>query len=171
MRGDDPVLPASATTPSTCLLCSDIKWLKACRSYTMWLVLNWVGLRRAELAALKTHDVDLEARIIQVVNSQEHRGRLIQIRPRLAPTLRWSVQDIRPLSRMATGCPVAMWHWLIVPQTPRSALQHWPFCLGRSVNSERSGRFRSSTRRRLTSPRAWASVDRRRPWMKLREAS
>ena len=109
----------------------DIKWLKACRSYTMWLVLNWVGLRRAELAALKTHDVDLEARIIQVVNSKGHRGRLVQIRPRLAPTLRWSVQDIRPWSRMATGCPAAIWHWLIVPQTPRSALQHWPlwpFC-------------------------------------------
>jgi len=40
---------------------SDIKWLQACRSYTMWLMLNWAGLRRAELAALTTQDVDLEA--------------------------------------------------------------------------------------------------------------
>ena len=75
---------------------SDIKWLQACRSYTMWVVLNWAGLRRAELAALSTQDVDLEAGIIQVVDGKGHRGRLVQIQPRLAPTLRWFVQEIRP---------------------------------------------------------------------------
>ena len=75
---------------------SDIKWLQACRSYTMWLVLNWAGLRRAELAALRTHDVDLEAGIVQVVDGKGHRGRLVQIQPRLASTLRWFVQEIRP---------------------------------------------------------------------------
>jgi site-specific recombinase XerD len=75
---------------------SDIKWLQACRSYTMWLVLNWAGLRRAELAALNTQDVDLEAGIIQVVDGKGHRGRHVQIQPRLAPTLRWFVQEIRP---------------------------------------------------------------------------
>jgi site-specific recombinase XerD len=75
---------------------SDIKWLQACRSFTMWLVLNWAGLRRAELAALSTHEVDLEAGIIQVVDGKGHRGRLDQIQPRLALTLRWFVQEIRP---------------------------------------------------------------------------
>jgi site-specific recombinase XerD len=75
---------------------SDIKWLQACRSYTMCLVLNWAGLRRAELAALSNQDVDLEAGIIQVVDGKGHRGRLVQIQPRLAPTLRWFVQEIRP---------------------------------------------------------------------------
>ena len=49
---------------------SDIKWLQACRSYTMWLMLNWAGLRRAELAALTTQDVDLEAGIVQVVDGK-----------------------------------------------------------------------------------------------------
>jgi integrase len=75
---------------------SDIKWLQACRSYAMWLVLNWAGLRRAELAALGTHDVDLEAGIIQVVDGKGHRGRIVQIQPRLGPTLCWFVQEIRP---------------------------------------------------------------------------
>ena len=75
---------------------SDVKWLQACRSYTMWLMLNWAGLRRAELAALTTQDVDLEAGIVQVVDGKGHRGRLVQIQPRLAPTLRWFAQEIRP---------------------------------------------------------------------------
>ena len=75
---------------------SDVKWLQACRSYTMWLMLNWAGLRRAELAALTTQDVDLEAGIVQVVDGKGHQGRLVQIQPRLAPTLRWFMQEIRP---------------------------------------------------------------------------
>jgi site-specific recombinase XerD len=75
---------------------SDIKWLQACRSYVMWLVLNWAGLRRAELAALATQDVDLEAGIIQVADGKGHQGRLVQIQPKLAPVLRWFLQEIRP---------------------------------------------------------------------------
>jgi integrase len=75
---------------------SDVKWLQACRSYVMWLVLNWAGLRRAELAALGTQDVDLEAGIIQVVDGKGHQGRLVQIQPKLAPVLRWFLQEIRP---------------------------------------------------------------------------
>src|SRR5262249_29832038 len=46
--------------------------------------------------ALKTHDVDFEAGVTQVVDGKGHRGRLVQIQPRLAPTLRWFVQEIRP---------------------------------------------------------------------------
>ena len=68
----------------------------------MWHVLNWAGLRRAELAALTTQDVDLEAGIVQVVDGKGHQGRLVQIQPKLAPTLRWFVQEIRP--QMVAHC-------------------------------------------------------------------
>jgi site-specific recombinase XerD len=62
----------------------------------MWLVLNGAGLRRTEPAGLATQDVDLEAGIIQVVDGKGHQGRLVQIQPKLAPALRWFLQEIRP---------------------------------------------------------------------------
>ena len=75
---------------------SDFQWLQACRNYAMWMVLNWSGLRRMEIAALIRDDVDLVAGVLRVREGKGGKGRLVHIQPPLAPVLRWYVQDVRP---------------------------------------------------------------------------
>ena len=75
---------------------SDTKWLQACRNYTLWMVFNWTGLRRAEAAALVRQDIDLVSGTICVREGKGGKGRIVHIQPPLAPVLRWFLQDVRP---------------------------------------------------------------------------
>lgn len=75
---------------------SDTKWLQACRDYCLWMVMNWAGLRRMEVAELARDDVDLVAGIIQVREGKGGKGRIVHVQPELAPVLRWYVHDVRP---------------------------------------------------------------------------
>lgn len=75
---------------------SDIKWLQVCRNYTLWMVLNWAGLRRMEVVELTREDVDLVAGILQVREGKGGKGRIVHIQPPLAPVLRWYLHEVRP---------------------------------------------------------------------------
>lgn len=92
---------ASITTAT-----SDTKWLQACRNYTLWMVLNWAGLRRAEAAALTRKDVDLVAGVLSVREGKGGKGRIVHIQPPLASILRWFLQDVRPQSAGGWVSPV-----------------------------------------------------------------
>ena len=84
---------------------SDFQWLQACRNYTMWMVLNWSGLRRMELTALVRDDVDLVAGVLRVREGKGGKGRLVHIQPPLAPVLRWYLQEVRSQVRCGWRVP------------------------------------------------------------------
>jgi integrase/recombinase XerD len=75
---------------------SDAKWLQACRNYTLWMVLNWAGLRRMEVVTLSRTDIDLVAGTLSVVEGKGGKGRIVQLQPGLAAVLKWYLQEIIP---------------------------------------------------------------------------
>jgi integrase len=82
---------------------SDVKWLQASRSYALWMVANDAGLRRHELAVLEIDDIDLPGGTIRVVEGKGCKWRILRIQPRLPPTLRWYLDDVRPHFRVQGG--------------------------------------------------------------------
>lgn len=95
-RGEVIEYLLAAARSATTSAASDTKWLQACRNYTLWMVFNWTGLRRAEAAALTRQDVDLVSGSLRVREGKGGKGRVVHIQPPLAPVLRWFVQDVRP---------------------------------------------------------------------------
>jgi len=96
---------------------ADAKWLQACRDHVLWHVLNWAGLRRAEVVALARRDADLEAGLLRVVAGKGGKGRVVHIQPPLAPLLRWYLRDVRP--QMHGG-----WHSELLFITQRGGALH-----------------------------------------------
>ena len=75
---------------------TDGRWLRACRDYALWMVLNWAGLRRMEVSALAVGDVDLVGGTLRVVEGKGGKGRIVHVQPQLAAALRWYLHDVLP---------------------------------------------------------------------------
>lgn len=97
-------LAASRSAISTAT--SDVKWLQACRNYTLWMLLNWAGLRRVEAAELVRDGVDLVACTLRIREGKGGKGRIVHIQPPLAPVLRWYLLDVRPQASCAWRVPL-----------------------------------------------------------------
>lgn len=81
---------------------SDGRWLLACRDYMLWMVMNWAGLRRAEVVALTRDDIDLagvpnhHGSSIRIREGKGHKHRVVDIHRAFLKKLVWYLQEVRP---------------------------------------------------------------------------